>query len=226
MLQAIPKTKLYEEVSQQIIKMIVDGNWLPGEKIPTENSLAETFCVSRSTVREALKSLQISKILTSKTGMGTYVSDDAKDVISSRELISRMGDEEYFGDLIDVRFILEPQLASLASENRNEKDLEKLYGAINKMNYCKTKEELVSAGFMFHNIIADICPNRILKEFYNSISSRLLKMRSLDFLTKEVYERDINEHLAIADAIKDKNGELASNLMKKHLADDYKNYIK
>ncbi len=226
MIAPISKKKLYEEISNQIIEMIQNGEWKPGEKIPTETCLSCEFSVSRSTVREAIKSLQISKILVSKTGMGTFVSENAKEIIASRELVDLMNDEEYISELVEVRFIIEPHAAYLAAQKKNDAGIKRLYDTIYSMQKCKTKEEMLSAGFLFHNIIAELSGNRILQELYRSMSARLFKMRSLEFLTNEVYISDVSEHTMIADAIKDGQAEKAYSLMEKHLKDDYKNYIK
>lgn len=226
MITPLSKTKLYEEISNQIIQMIEKGEWLSGEKIPTETNLSQYFQVSRGTVREAIKSLQISKILISKTGSGTFVAPDAKEIISSRELLKLMSDEEYIAELVEVRFVIEPHAAYMAAKKRDENGIKRLYDTILDMKASKTKEEMLSSGFLFHNIIAELCGNRILQELYRSMSSRLFKMRSLDFLTKEVYDLDVSEHTLIADAIKDGRSKDAYSLMEKHLKDDYKNFIR
>jgi len=222
----ISKTKLYEEISNRITDMIQSDKWRPGQKIPTETTLSQEFSVSRSTVREAIKSLQISKILVSKTGMGTFVSDNAKEIIASRDFLELMNDEDYIKELVEVRFVIEPHAAYLAAQRRDDDGITRLYDTIVSMKKCKTKEEMLSSGFLFHNIIAELSGNRILQELYRSMSARLLKMRGLDFLTKEVYDLDVLEHTKIADAIKDGRAKDAYKLMEKHLKDDYKNYIK
>ncbi len=226
MITPISKTKLYEEISNQITDMIQNDQWKPGEKIPTETTLSQSFSVSRSTVREAIKSLQISKILVSKTGMGTFVSENAKEIIASRELLDLMNDEDYIKELVEVRFIIEPHAAYLAAQKKDDAGLKRLYDTIPVMKGSTTKEEMLSSGFLFHNIIAELSGNRILQELYRSMSARLFKMRSLDFLTKEVYDLDVSEHTMIADAIKDGRAKDAYKLMEKHLKDDYKGYIK
>lgn len=226
MITPISKTKLYEEISNQIIEMIQSDKWRPGEKIPTETTLSDSFSVSRSTVREAIKSLQISKILVSKTGMGTFVSENAKEIIASHELLELMNDEDYIKELVEVRFIIEPHAAYLAAQKRDDAGIKRLYDTIPAMKASTTKEEMLSAGFLFHNIIAELSGNRILQELYRSMSARLFKMRSLDFLTKEVYDLDVSEHTKIADAIKDGRAKDAYKLMEKHLKNDYKSYIK
>lgn len=226
MITPISKTKLYEEISNRITDMIQSDKWRPGQKIPTETTLSQEFSVSRSTVREAIKSLQISKILVSKTGMGTFVSDNAKEIIASRDFLELMNDEDYIKELVEVRFVIEPHAAYLAAQRRDDDGITRLYDTIVSMKKCKTKEEMLSSGFLFHNIIAELSGNRILQELYRSMSARLLKMRGLDFLTKEVYDLDVLEHTKIADAIKDGRAKDAYKLMEKHLKDDYKNYIK
>ena len=217
----LSKKKLYEEIAAQIIAMIEKGMWLPGEKIPTEADLAAQFSVSRGTVREAVKSLQIAKILVSGAGRGTFVSADAAERISSRQLLDLMEDKAYLAELLEVRFIIEPRMAFMAAQHKDEDAVAALYESIAKMQRCTKREDMLSEGFLFHTTMAKLCGNRILEELYRSLSARLLKMRSLDFLTKEVYEKDVSEHMLIADAIHLGDGEAAANLMEKHLRTDY-----
>ena len=75
------RTKLYEDVTNRMIDCIRLEQWEPGGRIPSETALAQTFDVSRSTVREAVKSLQTAGLLLSRAGSGTYVSEGAPLVI-------------------------------------------------------------------------------------------------------------------------------------------------
>ena len=84
MIKPVSKTTLYEEVIKQIISMIKEGKWIPGDKIPGELSLSESFNVSRNIIREALKSLELSGIVEAKPGKTTCAECSAEFEIDDR----------------------------------------------------------------------------------------------------------------------------------------------
>ena len=77
MSETIQRTKLYEDVTERMLDHIRTETWAPGTKIPPEVELAKLFDVSRCTIREAVKSLQIAGFLRSRAGSGTFVSERA-----------------------------------------------------------------------------------------------------------------------------------------------------
>lgn len=225
MIRPIRKTKLYEDVASSITDMIRSGEWGLGERIPTESALADRFEVGRSTVREAVKSLQITGVLHSKAGMGTFVSESAVRLIQSSELMALLEDDGELSSIVETRYILEPQMAALAAARRTEDDCCQLEGILAVMEQCETKAQLLEQGYQFHSLLAQITRNRILTGFYESIAGKLLCIRDLDFLTLEVYRKGIGDHRAIAQAIREKDGERAKTLMQKHLKQDYRRYL-
>lgn len=74
MLKAIKKTRIYEEVVSQIHDLIREGKFKARDQLPSERELAETFKVSRTSVREALRALETRGLVVSKTGMGTFIA--------------------------------------------------------------------------------------------------------------------------------------------------------
>jgi len=79
---------IYQDVLNQILNLIKNGEWLAGDRIPTEIELSKVFQVSRNSIREALKILEHQKIISSKAGSGTHVLEDSFQNIQMLELIS------------------------------------------------------------------------------------------------------------------------------------------
>ena len=225
MIQPIVKNKLYEDVSSQIVEMIKTDSWPEGSRIPTEAELASMFRVGRNSIREAVKSLQLSGILLSSPGLGTFVTPNALQKIRNTELLGMLSNEEYLTDLIETRLVLETRLARLAALRATPESIIRLEKTLEEMRKCESKQVLSEQGFLFHTEIAEISGNRILTGFYRSIASQLLSQRNLDFLTLEIYRRDIGEHEAILNAIREHDGEKAMVLMERHLQNDYKRYL-
>ena len=88
MIRPATKSKLYEEVSAQIIEMVKIGEWKPGDQLISEAELGRTFQVSRNCIRESLKALELSGIIQSQPGRGTYLTEDALENIYRKALLN------------------------------------------------------------------------------------------------------------------------------------------
>lgn len=225
MINPIVKNKLYEDVSSQIVEMVKTASWPEGSRIPTETELAALFRVGRNSIREAVKSLQLSGILTSSPGLGTFVTAHALQKIRNTELLNLLSNGEYLADLIETRLVLETRMTRLAANRAMPEGIAILEGILDEMRLCETKEALSEQGFRFHTQIAELTGNRILTGFYRSIAFQLISQRNLDFLTLEVYRRGIGDHEAIFEAIREHDGEKAMALMEKHLQNEYGHYL-
>ncbi len=215
----------YESVAEQIMKLIRDNVFAEGSQLPTEAELSEMFKVGRSSVREAIKGLQLANILTATAGRGTLVSDNALIAIANVDLGEVLMDESSLSELIEIRCILEPAAAGMAAKRRTDDDIAKMKDAIESMNGITDKLKLLRLGHRFHSSLIGACKNRIIIQFHDSISMQLLKMREKDFLTREVYIRDLHKHREILDAIIERDDKKASSLMLEHLMSDYSEYI-
>ncbi len=215
----------YESVADQIILMIRNNTFAEGSHLPSESELASQFNVGRSSVREAIKSLQIAGILTSWAGKGTFVTEDALTAIANYDLGEVIMDENSLSDLIEIRCIIEPVAASLAAKRRTDDDILAMKETISKMKGISDKHKLLRLGHKFHSCLIRAGKNRALTQFHDSISMKLLKMREKDFLSSEIYIRDSLTHQEILDAIIEKDADKAKELMLRHLKTDYKDYI-
>ena len=221
MIKPITKKKIYETVSEQIEQLIISGEWKEGMRIPTEDDLASVFNVGRGSIREAITSLQMSGILVSSRGLGTYVADNAIVCINNSHLAEMLNDQENLNELIEARYILEPELAALAAIHAKPKDIKNLQNLVDQMSQGKDKEEMANYGHLFHIAISEICGNIILVNLYKSITGPIRKMRRAGFLTYELYQNDIPVHQSILDAIAAGDPTLAEERMREHLKKDY-----
>ncbi len=221
MIKPISKKKIYETISEQIEQLILSGEWKEGMRIPTEDDLASVFSVGRGSIREAITSLQMSGILVSSPGLGTYVADNAIVCINNSRLAEILNGHENLNELIEARYILEPELAMLAAIHATQEDLEQLQNLVDLMSQGKNKEEMAHYGHLFHKAISEICGNRILVNLYKSITEPIRKMRRAGFLTYELYQNDIPVHQSILDAIAARDPALAEERMREHLKKDY-----
>ena len=225
MSEPIFRIKLYEEVANLIVERIRTEQWRAGVRLPPEAELAKEFDVSRSTVREAVRSLQIAGLLRSRAGSGSFVTENAPMILQTRELAAIMGDREHLHDLVQTRYILEPQMAALAAQQATREEKLHLRYLVDRMAEQKDRFSLMTAGHAFHMELARMSHNVVLHGFYQSAAGQLRSMRVLESLTEEIYRSGIEEHRQIAEAVATGNAAEAKRLMKEHLKKDYASYL-
>src|SRR5579859_2822002 len=127
----IQSTRVFEQVAVQIESRILRGELRSGDRLPTERELAEQFHVSRTAVREAMKSLAQKGLVDMKPGRGTLVIDGTSQAMKhSLNLMLKVGDSGLTENLVEVRSILEPEIAALAALRATEEHILALHDAV------------------------------------------------------------------------------------------------
>ena len=131
MLEPIKRSRLYEDVIKQIMNLIKNGILKPGDQLPTERELSEQLKVSRTSIREALRSMEMAGFLESRVGAGggTYIKEVTIDSIISPFADMLSIHNVSVLELLEVRLILETEVARLAALRRTEDDLIEIDGA-------------------------------------------------------------------------------------------------
>ena len=164
----VKRYSLSRQVADQLEKMIADGVYAVGEKIPTEPELTDMFGVSRNTLREAIQSLTASGILVVKQGDGTYVRSNNRFHANMNMKYEQVSNE----DILEARNALEITIAYLASQRRTDEDLTKIKAALDmRQNLQETEKENTRTDLQFHLAIAEASHNTILSDLYFSMSS-------------------------------------------------------
>lgn len=165
------KQTLAEKAAEELIEMIREMGCQPGEKLPTEPELMQRLGVGRNTVREALRLLLSRNIVTIRQGAGTFVSE--KNGVSDDPLGFEMIEDrrKLTQDLLEVRVMMEPQIAALAAQNAEEEDIKRLEDTLlrleERMSQRKSYAELDSA---FHAAVAQCSHNQVIATLIPVIS--------------------------------------------------------
>ena len=134
MLNPVKSTKIYEAVMEQIKVNVKTGELKKGDKLPSERELSEKLQVSRTSVREALKSLSILGLIESKHGEGNFIKKDFEDSLleplSIIFLLLGNGNEE----ILEFRKIVEPECAAIAAQKISKEELDEIYDIMNELN--------------------------------------------------------------------------------------------
>ena len=194
---------LTRAVEKKIIKIIKENYMQPGDKLKNEYELAELLNVSRGTIREAIKSLISRNILEVRQGAGTFVSNKngvPEDPLCLTFISDIKEDKKVALDLLDIRLMLEPEIAALAAVKGTTKQIKTM------LEQCKIVEELIKKGedyreadILFHKRIAQCSGNRVIENLIPIINSSV----SLTInLTEDVFRQNTyKEHRAVAEAI-------------------------
>ncbi len=212
--------KVSDKIVNQLINLISAGKLMPGEKLPSERRLTELFGVGRSSLREALNTLETLGFIEIKKRKGNYVKsmDDAVSLQPLRKIIQV--DQKRIVELYEVRRSIEQSSAKEAAINRTDEDLELIYQAL---QLCDPSHQTFSWDdeISFHLAIARGSHNFVRLHTLKSIfdfAREFLQPLLHDFIcTEERLQTVFSQHIGIYEAIKAKEGEQARQLMREHL---------
>ena len=135
MYRAVKTSRLYEQIVQQVEDSILKGQLKPGDQLPAERDLAQRFGVSRTAVREAVKTLREKGLVEAYSGRGTFVTNGTSQAIrQSLDLMIRINQQEGLANLAELRLVLEPEIAGLAATRIEEQLLSTMREAVAVMD--------------------------------------------------------------------------------------------
>src|SRR5499427_6606065 len=165
MLRAIKKTRIHEEVVSQIHELIREGRFKAGDQLPSERELAETFRVSRTSVREALRALETQGLIVSRTGMGNFVADLPVESLVAPLAKLLIEEKSALADIFELRKLIEPHIAVLAAERATKKDIERMEEILEKQVEAVNRGESgVEADAELHFAISQATQNQALEK--------------------------------------------------------------
>jgi GntR family transcriptional repressor for pyruvate dehydrogenase complex len=218
MLKAIKKTRIYEEVVSQIHELIRDGKFKPGDQLPAERELSETFKVSRTSVREALRALETQGLIVSKTGMGTFVADLPIENLVAPLARLLIEEKTALADVFELRKLIEPQIASLAAERATARDVERMKKLLHKQREQVERGATgVEADSELHFAIGQATQNQAVKKLVSGLLDVLSKSREESLQTETRRKASIESHRAIVAAIESHDQAQARDAMRYHI---------
>ena len=210
--------RLYQEVVNQIRNLINTKQLKDGDKLPSEKKLSKSIGVSRATVREGLRVLELMGLVETKRGKGTFVRINGQESFRNKlsEIAKSIGKDSYY--VYEIDLLLEPSVAKVVAERATEKDIKKIKSTLDKMERSievgGTGEE---ESLDFHKCIIDILENPFLDSIFELTKNIHKRDRELVFYLAERAKETLQEHYKIYEAIRDRNGNKAHYYMKKHL---------
>lgn len=208
---------------QAILKikaMIMAGQLRPGDRLPPEPELAAQIGVSRSSLREAVRALALIQVLEVRHGDGTYVTSLEPSMLmeSTGFIVELLGGGREL-DFYQVRRILEPAAAALATARIDTATTEQLHAIVQRMEAATTVPEVAEADVAFHRTITAAAGNELLTSLLDNLSSETIRVRIWHLITgSDVAEVTKVEHRLIYEAIRARDPELARASVAMHIA--------
>ena len=222
-LRAVEKKRAYEDIVQQVLGLIENGKLKRGDQLPSERELTEAFKVSRTTVREAIRTLESMKLLQCRQGNGTYVLASSEEALIQPLAAALFNANDNIRDIFYIRKIVEPHVASLAAENATPQEIEGMENILSEQETCIGRgESVLDTNTLFHNRLAGAAKNRVMERLLLALIDLLHQARE-DYLSESERnaraKRSLEGHKKILNAVKNGNGDVALTLMLQHLED-------
>jgi GntR family transcriptional regulator, transcriptional repressor for pyruvate dehydrogenase complex len=221
----VRKKSVPEAIIQELRSLIDAGHLVPGSKLPGERELAQMMNVSRPSLREALRVLNLLGIIENRPGSGTFLASSSDQwPIEPFSILFLLKKSTLF-EIFDARKILEGGVAGLAANHRTDDDLKALEAALENMRlHLGNPEKYTKYELEFHRTVIEAAENRVIADLMEKLY-RLLKETRARIYQKFSYkirayrEQDYKNHETIYHAIKTGDAQRAAKAMADHLLD-------
>lgn len=224
---AVSKVNLYEQIADRLETWILANSFEGQKKLPSEQALADEFCVSRNVIREALKLLKERGLVDSRNGTGSYITKPEATNLS--DVISRMVamDNINYRAIYDVRIILETAASKRAAKLVTDEqlaDMEKLLERLKDRSLSVAERR--ETDFSFHVAIAHAAGNPLLEILVQAMKNVFIEMIEKGIFMIGGIDDAIMRHGNILNALKEHDPVMAEDAMYDHLTFSLKNVEK
>ena len=210
-----------QTITRKLQEMIHCGELKQDEKIPSQRVLSEQLKVSRASLREALLTLETLGLVRTFPARGTFVVGSKTPPVNV-ESAWRFDQEYTIEEVFQSRLLIECELCRLAATRITAEEIIALRQAAQDFTTAWREHDLIThveADWTFHQLIAEACPNTMVRELYRSVQRMLneSQRQPVPYTAQKRMETAISEHSAIIDALEQHNPDLAVNAMKAHI---------
>jgi GntR family transcriptional repressor for pyruvate dehydrogenase complex len=215
----IERKRVTDQIIDQLIAMIAEGRFKPGDKLPSETALMELFGVGRSSLREAVGALSLIGMLTVRPGHGTHVAPSAGDSLSKPLRWGMfMSWREKLHEFIEARISLEQMLVGMAAERATEADIEEIRRGLNLLKVPRlTRRRAIQADLVFHMAIANASHNSVLTRFLEELRQPVKNWMEQKASLFGGYDSVYEQHETVFKAILARDPARAQKAIREHL---------
>jgi len=215
----VPKAS--DVLADDLRERILRGEFPEGTALPPERELVIQTRMSRTTVREALRILEVQGLVHIKTGRsgGAFVQKPGKESVASSVNLLIRGRQIRMADLLETRETIEPSCAKLAAKYRTDEDLERLEKANEAISIeAGSLEDFLQANVDWHIAVAIASHNELLTGFMLALARAIYASTdNKGFIDLDVRRTTVKAHRSITEAIRDQDSEAAVRRMNRHV---------
>lgn len=216
-LKPVKKRSIPQEIIIQITKLIDSGHLKPGSKLPPERYLAKKLNVSRPSIREALKALNLLGVIHNRHGEGSFISDYPEGWHIEKLSIMFSIKKSTLLNIFEARNVLEAGVAALAAQRRTAEDLINMKVLLKKMEKnVENHGKYIKHEVAFHKAVVDAGNNAVISDLMNKLYKLLIRAKPA-FKGIISIERDYQNHVVIFEYIKKGDPDRAQKAMVDHL---------
>ncbi len=217
--ESLKRDVLSEKIAHSLLNLIKEKQLRPGDRLPPERELAAMMNVSRPSLREALRALQIMNIIDNRQGSGTYITSlEPERLVEHLDIIFTLNDSTYI-ELFEARKILEVGIAELAAHTITDEEIAELEACLKQAEQAlNDPETFLEIDLELHRKILEATGNKILALFMRSISQLSIFSRRRTAESLDVRRRTIKDHHTVVQALKSRDPAAAQRAMLDHLS--------
>jgi GntR family transcriptional repressor for pyruvate dehydrogenase complex len=231
MFRHVKSKKVYQHVVEQIQLMAMNGQLKKGDKLPSERDLAEELGVSRTSIREALRSLEMIGLVECRQGEGNFIGGNISGNFFQPLSVMFMLNHGNPRDIFELRETLEMESVSIAArkirEEGRQEDIRELYELMERLRKVSNGNDSHKVDFQIHYKISEITGNYLLMMLFNTISSLMSTFventREIILVDRESRENLFREHKNLVDAVAAGDSLKARKAMRVHLNTIFEN---
>ena len=217
-LEPVKSVRIYEDIVRQVRALIADGHLKSGDRLPPERDLAERFRVSRTSVREALRSLQSRGLIEIRAGEGAFVRDVSVEALVEPLALVILPYREAVGELFEARRLLEPAIAALAARRATRDEIIEMERILAEQAREVARGRTgMGQDSALHAAIAAAAHNRAIVRIVNALVDLLAQSREESLHTPGRPRRSHQDHRRILGAIRRRDEAGARQAMLDHL---------
>src|ERR1700722_3446840 len=217
--EVVRRNKVYEEVAKQIERLILK-KLKPGDKLPSERELAELLQVSRSSIRDAIRGLELMGLVEPRQGAGTIVREISAELLVNPFANALKHRRELVGELLDFRKMIEPPLAARAATHASAEEISEMEEILQRQEKTQNQgDAAIAEDAEFHYSVALASGNSVVLKVIDTLMDLLRDTRERSLQVEGRSQKSLAGHRRILAAIKRHDGEAAKNAMRRHIED-------
>lgn len=223
-----PRKGLHGAVVHDIGLRIVQGDLAPGDPLPTEEELSGELVVSRTVLREATKVLAAKGLVEAKPKTGTRVRPRRDWNLLDPDVLTWQldagPDRHFLDDVLELRRLIEPQVARLVAERATDSHVASLQHAYEQMCLAgEDMEHFMEPDLRFHGLLFEACDNEVLEHMMDVVGAVLQVLFTVSSKSQDQLYRAAELHGAIVDAVRARDPDRAEQAVLQLLGDTARN---